>query len=130
MRIARFDVTTANAGTDFSLSAVQGVNSDASDLAPFRLEDFAGIATWAGKPIYNHDQVIAQLDSGRHQPASNGTITFSFYDGPTSTGLYNSPKYQGLGVTDGLGYSPFSEAQKAVAREAMTLWDDLIPQHI
>jgi serralysin len=99
-----------------------------ASLAPFRLEDYTGVATWAGKPIYNHDQVIGQLDSGAIQP--HKTITFSFLDGPTTTGLYNSPQYQGAGVTEGFGYSPFSESQKTVAREAMVLWDDLIPQHI
>jgi len=118
---------TASASMNLSISGVSGVSAD---VAPFRLEDFSGIATWAGKPIYDHEQVIGQLDSGRHQAVNNNTITFSFFDGPTATGLYNSPKYQSLGVTDGLGYTPFSEAQKEVAREAMILWDDLIPQHI
>ncbi|MGZ9063640.1 MAG: M10 family metallopeptidase C-terminal domain-containing protein, partial [Allosphingosinicella sp.] len=98
------------------------------DLAPFRLEDFTGIATWAGKPIYNHQQVIGQIDGGAAQ--SGKTITFSFLNGPTTTGWYNSPKYQGAGVTEGFGYTPFSEAQKTVAREAMILWNDLIPQNI
>jgi serralysin len=97
-------------------------------VAPFRLEDYTGIATWAGKPIYNQQQVIGQLDGGAQH--SGKTITFSFLDGPTATGWYNSPKYQGLGVTEGFGYTPFSAAQKAVAREAMILWNDLIPQNI
>ncbi|MEO7178952.1 MAG: hypothetical protein ABIW83_08915, partial [Allosphingosinicella sp.] len=101
-----------------------------SDTAPFRLTDYAGIATYRGKPIYNQQQVINQIDSGTRQPASNGTITFSFLDGPTAIGLYNSPKYQALGVTENFGYSELSAAEKAVARQAMVLWDDLIPQKI
>ncbi|HET9638602.1 MAG TPA: M10 family metallopeptidase C-terminal domain-containing protein [Allosphingosinicella sp.] len=97
------------------------------DLAPFRLTDFAGIATFRGKPIATPQQVINQIDSGARQPANNGTVTFTFLDGPTAIGLYNSPKYQALGITENFGYSEFSAAQKAVAREAMILWDDLVP---
>jgi serralysin len=97
------------------------------DVLPFRLEDFAGLGTWAGKPIYNHNQVIGQLDSG----ASIGnpkTITFSFLDGPTTIGVYNNPNF---GFAEPGGYSPFSGAEKATARQSMTLWDDLIaPQFV
>ena len=93
----------------------------AEDALPFRLEDFTGIATWAGKPIYNHDQVIHQLDSGNR--IEGKTITFGFLDGPTTIGLYNNPNY---GFPQPEGYSPMSEAEKAVARQAMTLWDDLV----
>ncbi len=101
-----------------------------SDAPAFRLEDFAGVATWGGKPIFNQQEVIGQLDTGRHIATPNGVITYSFLDGPTATGLYNSPRYQSVGLTDGFGYSPFNAGQKAVAREAMVLWDDLIPQDI
>jgi serralysin len=92
------------------------------DLAPFRLEDSAGSGTWAGKPIYNHDQVIHQLDSGT-SIGNAKTITFSFLDGPTTIGVYNNPLY---GFPEPGGYTPMSEAEKATARQSMTLWDDLI----
>ena len=120
------DGITLTGADGITLTGADGVLI--SDAAPFRLEDYTGVATWAGKPIYDHDQVIAQLDGGPKMAGK--TITFSFLDGPTTTGLYNSPKYQDLGVTEGAGYTPFSEAQKTVAREAMILWDDLIAQKI
>lgn len=91
------------------------------DSQPFLLEDYAGLATWAGKPIYNQQQVIGQIDSGAK--FSGKTITFSFLDGPTTIGVYNNPNY---GFPEGAGYSPMSDAEKTVARESMVLWDDLI----
>ncbi|HEX8061893.1 MAG TPA: hypothetical protein VF535_01620, partial [Allosphingosinicella sp.] len=54
------------------------------DVVPFRLTDFAGLATFRGKPIATQQQVINQIDSGARQAASNGTITFTFLDGPTA----------------------------------------------
>jgi hypothetical protein len=45
-----------------------------SELPPLRLHDAAGLATWRGKPIYNQQQVIGQLDSGTMQPVANGSI--------------------------------------------------------
>src|SRR4051812_14652542 len=74
------------------------------DTVPFRLEDFAGVATWAGKPIYNHEQVIGQIDAGPKVGGGNNTITFSFLDGPTTIGVYNNPNY---GFPEPGGYSPF-----------------------
>src|SRR4051812_14615545 len=95
-----------------------------SDVTPFRLEDFAGVATFAGKPIFNHQQVIGQLDSGTK--LAGKTFTFSFLDGPTTIGIYNNPNQ---GFPEPGGYSPFSEAEKAAARQAIVFWDDLIPQN-
>src|SRR5687768_13348488 len=97
----------------------------AGDIVPFRLDDFAGLATFRGKPIYNQQQIINQIDGGVSQ-STNGKITYTFLTGPTTTGWYNSPKYQEFGVTESFGYSEMSEAEKAVARESMILWDDLI----
>jgi serralysin len=104
-------------------SGVTGVSSVSA--APFVLEDYAGLATYRGKPIYNHEQVIGQIDAGVE--FSGKTITFSFLDGPHSIGIYNNPKYA---FDEPEGYSPMSAAEKAVARDAMQLWDDLIPQKI
>lgn len=100
-----------------------------SDAPPFMIDDFAGIVHPNGKPIFNQQQVINQIDGGAMIPGGNGTITFSFLTG-NPTGWYNSPKYQELGVTEAFGFSEFSNAEKVVAREAMVLWDDLIPQSI
>jgi serralysin len=94
-----------------------------SEARPFLLEDYAGIATFRGKPILDHAGVINQIDGG--VTLSGKTITFSFFDGPHSVGLYNNPN---IGFPEPAGYTPFSDAEKAVARQSMTLWDDLIPQ--
>ena len=104
-----------------------GTEPDVMFAAPFLLEDFAGLATYRGKPIYDQTQVIGQIDGGA---AHNGkTITFTFFDGPHTIGLYNNPKYAQFFV-EGAGYTPFSAAEKAVARESMVLWDDLIAPSI
>ncbi|HEY0044620.1 MAG TPA: M10 family metallopeptidase C-terminal domain-containing protein [Allosphingosinicella sp.] len=94
----------------------------ATALAPFRLEDYAGLGTWAGKPIYNQQQVIGQLDGGA-AIGNAKTITYSFLDGPTTIGVYNNPNY---GFPEPGGYTPFSAIEKATARQSMTLWDDLV----
>jgi serralysin len=104
-------------------SGVAGTS--AVSATPFLLEDFAGLATYRGKPIYNHEQVINQIDAGVE--FTGKTISFTFLDGPHTIGIYNNPKY---GFAEPEGYSPFSAAEKAVARDAMRLWDDLIPQNI
>ncbi|HYD25771.1 MAG TPA: M10 family metallopeptidase C-terminal domain-containing protein [Croceibacterium sp.] len=105
---------------------LSGAGSGSGSVLPFLLEDYTGIDTWSGKPIYDHEQVIGQLDSGAEVPASNGKITFSFLTTPTTVGWYNNPHYQNQGVTEGFGYTPLSEAERVVARESMVLWDDLI----
>ncbi|HEX8225197.1 MAG TPA: M10 family metallopeptidase C-terminal domain-containing protein [Allosphingosinicella sp.] len=99
------------------------------DVPPFMVDDFAGIVHPNGKPIFNQAQIINQIDGGPVIPGGNDKITFSFMTG-NPTGWYNSPKYQALGVTEAFGFSEMSAAEKAVAREAMVLWDDLIPQTI
>ena len=109
------------------LSHLTGAES--VSVPPFRIDDFAGIVHPNGKPIFNQQQIINQIDGGAAIPGGNGTITFTFLTG-NPTGWYNSPKYQEFGVTEAFGFSEFSEAEKAVAREALVLWDDLIPQSI
>lgn len=105
------------AATVYRLSSA----AQAAGSTPYLLEDSIGTGTWQGKPIFDQEQVIAQLDQGTE--IEGKTITFSFLDGPTTVGLYNK-----AGRDDGeaAGYSPLSEAQKAVTREAMVLWDELI----
>jgi serralysin len=107
-------------------SAVTGAfDALAADALPLRLDDLAGLASFRGKPIYDLDQVIGQIDSGAS--VSGKTITFGFLDGPHTTGLYNNPHY---GFSEPEGYTPFSEAQMAAARQGMVFWDDLIAPRI
>jgi serralysin len=104
--------------------APQGVSGSAQVSAlPFLLEDYTGLATYRGKPIYNHEQVINQLDSGARLGTSSGRITYSFLTTPVTVGLYNNPQY---GFPEPGGYSPMSAAEQVVARESIQLWDDLV----
>jgi serralysin len=112
-------------GALLSAGALQSYSALRSDAAPFLLEDYAGLATYRGKPIFTQQQVIDQIDAGVQ--FTGKTITFTFLDGPHTIGIYNNPKY---GFAEPAGYSPFSAAEKAVTRESMILWDDLIPQKI
>jgi len=106
-------------------SGPSGLSAQPFAAAPFLLEDYAGLATYRGKPIYTQEQVIGQIDAGVE--IQGKTITFTFLDGPTTVGIYNNPQY---GFPEPDGYTPLSDAEKAVARDAMSLWDDLIVQDI
>ena len=123
MRIGRSDVVPG-VTSNFGVSGVSGVSAGASSLTPFLLEDYAGIATWHGKPIYNQQQVIGQLDSGARLDVSDNTITFAFADFQHYPGINNNPH-----LGEGAGYSPMSPEERDVARQGIQLWDDLIPQH-
>jgi serralysin len=75
-------------------------------------------------PLTGDDSVLTHLYTGQTiDVPANGVITYGFYVGNHSVGLNNNP-----GFGEGAGYTPFTEAQKAAAVEAITLWDDLIPQ--
>lgn len=99
------------------------VSPGAPGILPIRLDDLAGQATWAGKPIFNLEQIIGQLDGGSE--IGGKTITFTFFDGKHPIGWYHSPKYAEYFVEPD-GYTPFSGAQMDAARLALSLWDDLI----
>ena len=121
-------VIHATEGQLFSVDSSAGVEfTDGADVLPFRLDDFAGLATFRGKPIFNQEQIIDQIDSGRI--LSGKTITFGFLDKSHGIGLYNNPNYAAF-FTEPNGMSEFSETQKTAARESLALWDDLIPQDI
>ena len=88
--------------------------------------------TIRGKPVFGltgdwdptrpgDNNVRSQLDSGMYQDVSDGVITYSFLTQQHATGLNNHP-----GFGEGRGYTPFTEAQKAAARIAISNWDDLI----
>jgi serralysin len=117
----KFVRESASFGPASNLGLSDAHSAAGASALPFLLEDYAGVATWSGKPIYNHDQVINQIDSGAQ--ISGKTITFSFFDGPHTIGLYNNPI---IGFSEPAGYSPMSDAEKTVARQSMVLWDDLI----
>lgn len=82
---------------------------------PHLLED---LDSWAGKPVFDHAQVIDQLDMGGK--IEGKTISFGFLDG---TGPHNP-------AAEFEGFSPLSESQKATARDSMKLWDDLIAARV
>src|SRR3990167_5641964 len=78
-------------------------------------------------PIFTPAEVAAQITrSGFEWDAkevADGMLTFGFYSGPTTTGVYNNPH----GAAEKYGYSPMSAAQQEGTREALNYWDDLIP---
>lgn len=92
---------------------------------PTHVQDLVGTEV-NGKPVlpegYNVPGTVTwQIDSGWSQDVSDGIITFGFFAGQHAVGLNNNPKYG-----EGPGYTPFTEAQKAAARDAIHNWDDLI----
>jgi len=107
------------------IAVVGAAAAEETAAPPFLLEDYTGLATYRGKPIFTQDEVIGRIDAGVEFKGK--TITFTFLDGPHTIGIYNNPKY---GFAEPAGYSPFSAAEKAVTRESMGLWDDLIAPKI
>lgn len=78
-------------------------------------------------PIWTPEQISAQLNrTGFEWSAkalSDGVLTYGFYDGPTTTGIYNNPHE----AAEKYGYSPMNEAQREATRDALGYWDDLVP---
>ena len=84
-----------------------------------------------GKPIYTTAQAAAQLArSGAVWDVSDGKITYTFLNKPS--GQYNSSsgkldEFFASSPKDYVaGFSPFTAAQRAAARDSMGMWDDLI----
>ena len=107
-------------------SGVEEVGITTYPIVPqdFSLDPYAGYS-FRDKPILDLNGVIDHLTTGQSIHAANGVITYTFLDTPTLLGLYNNPKY---GFTAGVGLTPYTDAQEAAARDAVQLWDDLIPQ--
>ena len=85
------------------------------------LDPYAG-NTYRGKIIADQARIIDQIDSGIQIMPKNGYIYYAFADQSHITGIYNNP-HNGFGA--GFGFSPFDEAQRFAARNAITMWDDL-----
>ncbi|PSJ42064.1 M10 family metallopeptidase C-terminal domain-containing protein [Allosphingosinicella deserti] len=90
----------------------------ASEPLPYLLENDAGAGSWQGKPIFDRDQVIAQLTTD--WKIEGRVIRYGFLDAADAVGK-TGVEYP--------GFSPFDAAQKAATRQAMELWDDLVPLH-
>lgn len=102
-----------------------GIQLTGTEPQSLNLDDYGGLGyTYRGKPILDLGGVVNQIDAGIEVHANNGVITYSFLTLEHLTGLYNNPT---VGFESGAGLSPFSEAQMAAAREAISLWDELIP---
>ena len=121
----RDQIGSVDDGAFVTLAPLPGRSVEPTSATPFLLEDFIGLGTYRGKQIFGQDQVINQIDSGNTLKTTNNVITYTFLDKSHLIGLYNNPT---VGFTAGLGLAPFSEAQRVVARESITLWDELIPQ--
>jgi serralysin len=130
--------TTVTAGSPdvVSIGAVQGPLTQAATFnASFGWETSAGLQTHIADLIGTEvrDKIVLpqgdnvpgtvrwQLDSGLAQDVSDNVITYGFATYKHSLGLNNNPDFG-----EGTGYTPFSAAQKAAARIAISTWDDLI----
>ncbi|MFZ0269782.1 M10 family metallopeptidase C-terminal domain-containing protein [Caulobacter sp.] len=93
-----------------------------------------------GKPVFTIEQVIEQLNRGGagwtpgvvdHAVPRDGDVSVLNFGFHTAESMFAEPyvfEEDGVlyGRTEYFGFAPFTEAQKAAAREAMAAWDDLI----
>lgn len=105
----------------------RGMDRSFHDITPdqYSFDPFGGAGyTFRGKPIASLDRVVDQLTygNGRVIDNANNVITYTFAEHHL-VGLYNNPNY---GFTAGLGFTPFTDAQREAARESMQMWDDLV----
>jgi serralysin len=92
------------------------------------------------KPVFTIEQVIQQLNRGGagwtpgdidHAVPRDGDVSVLNFGFHTAESMFAEPYvYEDGGELYGrpeyFGFAPFTEAQKAAAREAMASWDDLI----
>jgi serralysin len=92
------------------------------------------------KPVFTIEQVIEQLNRGGagwtpgnidHAVPRDGDVSVLNFGFHTAESMFAEPYvYEEDGELYGrpeyFGFAPFTEAQKAAAREAMAAWDDLI----
>ena len=119
--MGRFKLDTSAAGTTGTANGSLPTINDLRYLAPNQ----TGTA-FNGKPIATLAEAAANLNrtGAIWKVGPNGQITYTFLE-KAPTGLYNSPKYASLGAYVE-GFSPFTSAQRAAARDSLALWDDLI----
>lgn len=92
------------------------------------------------KPVFTIEQVTQQLNRGGagwtpnvvdHAVPRDGDVSVLNFGFHTAESMFAEPYvYEEDGVlygrTEYFGFAPFTEAQKAAARESMAAWDDLI----
>lgn len=117
------------------------VNDRVDAPADASLDPQAG-GTFSGKPILSAEQVAAWLNrtgaaytdkptDARQTDANNSVINFGFFNSQSDM-IGNGYTYMLPGDPTLYGYNeifnfaPFTEAQRAAAREAMQAWDDLV----
>lgn len=108
------------------MNLVQRVGPVSTTATDFNLDTMydLGYRYYGTKPIIGLDGVIDHIDSGTSITVpADGVITYGFFDGNHAVGVNNNPH-----LGEGQGYSPFSPEQEAAAVQAISLWDDLIPQ--
>jgi serralysin len=96
--------------------------------------------TLRDKPVFTIEQVIEQLNRGdaawtpgdtAHATPRDGDVSVLNFGFHTAESMFAEPYVyeqdgQLYGRTEYFGFAPFTEDQKAAAREAMASWDDLI----
>jgi len=127
-------LTDVQTDDDFPMVDDSATSVDAS------IDPLAG-GTLNGKPILSVEQVAAHLNrtgaaftdkptDAKQSDADNSVINFGFHASQDEL-AQNGYVYQwtdGLyyGVAEYFNFAPFSEAQKAATREAMSAWDDVV----
>ncbi|PCD03076.1 hypothetical protein COC42_01230 [Sphingomonas spermidinifaciens] len=111
------------------------VTSDAS------VDPLAGTTAPNGKPIWNLDQITANLNRNGHSWNPGGdnteqrgdadprTITFGFFNTQADlVGQGYTFDYQGVsyGAEEFFNFGAFTDAQRAAARESIGYWDDVL----
>ncbi|MCY7339554.1 MAG: M10 family metallopeptidase C-terminal domain-containing protein [Sphingomonas bacterium] len=106
-------------------SSVEGDLPAVNDLRYLAPTDTS--TAYNGKDIATLSEAAANLNrtGAIWKVGPNGQITYTFLD-KDPTGLYNSPKYANVVGDYVEGFAPFTEAQRAAARDSLQLWDDLI----
>jgi serralysin len=92
------------------------------------------------KPVFTIEQVVEQLNRGGagwtpgnidHAVPRDGDVSVLNFGFHTAESMFAEPYVyeedgELYGRTEYFGFAPFTEAQKAAARESMASWDDLI----
>ena len=117
-------------------------NASFSNTQDINVDPFVGAVIF-GKTVLpltgdeGEDTLLSHLDSGaRVDPGRDGVVTYSFYNGQHSNGWLAAGHLPGylrdaegnfIPLEGGNGMTPFTAEQEAAARDAIQMWDDLIP---
>lgn len=130
---------------DIDLPVFQGPTDAVAPALEVSVEPVAASVDGQGgtirdKPVFTIEQVIEQLNRdgagwtpghAEHAAPRDGDVSVLNFGFHTAESMFAEPYVyeqdgQLYGRPEYFGFAPFTEAQKAAAREAMASWDDLI----